>query len=138
MKRRIFSLISLAAYLAMTLTGFIVGISAILESRGGAESSGLGNAIVAVVLALVGILAVTYGALALIPTLLKLCDVIFRKRALTVTCIVFDVILLFLDVLLLVGTLAEPSNSVIGTILFSTLPIISLTFNILTMRSDKS
>ena len=135
MKRRIFSLIALAAYLAMTLTGFIVGIGAILESQGGAEASGLGNALAAVVLALVGILAVAYGAFALIPTLFKLCDVFFQKRALTVTCIIFDVILLLISVILLVGMFLEPSAALIGVALFATLPIITLVFNSLCLRA---
>ena len=135
MKRRIFSLIALAAYLAMTLTGFIVGIGAIQQSQSGAASSGIGNALAAVVLALVGVLAVAYGAFALVPTLFKLCDVIFQKRAFTVTCIVFDVILLLISVILLVGMFLEPSAALIGVALFSTLPIITLVFNSLCLRA---
>lgn len=134
MKRKIFSLISLAAYLAMTLTGFIVGIGAILESQGGAQSSGIGTALTAVVLALVGIIAVAYGAFALIPTLFKIFDLFFVKRALTVSCIVFDVLLLLIHLLLLIGALLEPGEALVGILLFSLLPILSLVFNSLCLN----
>ena len=134
MKRKIFSLISLAAYLAMTLTGFIVGSGAILESQGGAQSSGIGTALTAVVLALVGIIAVAYGAFALIPTLFKIFDLFFVKRALTVSCIVFDVLLLLIHLLLLIGALLEPGEALVGILLFSLLPILSLVFNSLCLN----
>ena len=134
MKQKIFSLISLAAYLAMTLTGFIVGIGAILESQGGAQSSGIGTALTAVVLALVGIIAVAYGAFALIPTLFKIFDLFFVKRALTVSCIVFDVLLLLIHLLLLIGALLEPGEALVGILLFSLLPILSLVFNSLCLN----
>lgn len=137
MKRRVFSLIALAAYLAMTLTGFIVGIGAILDSQGGADTSGIGNAIAAVMLALVGILAVAYGAFTLIPTLFKLFDVFFKKRALTVTCIVFDVILLLIHIVLLAGAIAEPNNTLVGMIFFCILPTISLIFNSLCLSLEE-
>ena len=137
MKRRIYSLIALAAYLAMTLTGFIVGIGAILESQSGAsEGAGVGGSIVGVILALVGIVAVAYGSFALIPTLFKLCDTIFRKRALTVSCIVFDILLLLISVLLFIGTMLEPSEAIVGIAAFCALPIITLVFNSLCLHTD--
>ena len=138
MKQRIFSSISLAAYLAMTLTGFIVGIGAILDSKGGADSSGLGDALAAVVLTLVGILAVAYAAFCLVPLICKLFDLFFQKRALTVTCIIFDVLLLLLHLLLFFSTILENGSFPWGILALCVASAASLIFNNLALHTSHS
>ena len=135
MKKKIFSLVSLAAYLAITVTGFVVGIGALLDSGTGSESSGLGNALTAAILAIIGILAIAYATFALIPTILKLFDVFFQKRALTIICIVFDVLLLLLHLALALSILAENSGSPFGMLALLGCSLLSLIFNILTLHS---
>lgn len=135
MTRKAYSRISFFIYLAFTLLafGFATYFFVLFITTPATGWEGLGKAF-ALIFALICIL---YGLVTLIPTILKRLDMRFEKKGLTITCMIFDILLAFANLFLVISGLSgevEIPLGIIGIVL-TLLSVASFVANILCLKA---
>lgn len=138
MTRKTFSRISFFIYLAYCVFGFVLGVYCMLNSitpEGTTNDfgEGLGKAIMLIL----GLICLIYASVAILPTVLKGLDLRFEKNALTVICIIFDILFAAVHAAFVIEAIkgnAEPLAGIISGILLIS-SILSMVSNILCMKA---
>ncbi len=140
-KRKLLSILTLICYLACTLAGAIVGISAFyrIEVNKQQADGDIGLGFAALGLAIIGILAFAYAIITLIPSVLKAFDVFFEKNGLTVACIIFDIILILIHAFMVYSSISGSAELTPGGIILLAASfviwVLTLVLNIFTLKA---
>ena len=138
MTRKTFSRISFFIYLLFTLASLVLGVYCFINSitpEGTTNdfAEGIGKA----VMLILGLICLIYCAVAILPTVLKGLDLRFEKNALTISCIIFDILFVAAHCGFALEAFkgnAEPLAGVLSIALL-VLSILAMVSNILCMRA---